>query len=109
MIEVEGAEEAQRAILELYDEEELQDITDAVLHRLKMVAMDETPVETGAMRRAWVVEKAMLHISRSATNPRTGHPVTDYAREVAEREGITGMLVDDFGPFLKEEAQRYGY
>lgn len=109
MIELEGAEEAQRAILGLYDEREIQEITDAVLHRLRTVAMDNTPVDTGAMRNAWVVTDAMLHISRSAMNPRTGHPVTDYASEIAEREGIVGTLVDDFGPFLEEEAQRYGY
>lgn len=109
MIEVVGAEEAQDAILALYDEGEIEDIAIAVLHRLQSVAMDLTPVDTGAMRSSWVVTDLMLHIAPTVVNPRTGQLVTAYAGIVADRVGIQGALVERFGPFTDQEATRYGY
>jgi hypothetical protein len=109
VIEVKGVNEAIAAINALYNEEEVEDITLGVLHRLQVVAMDNTPVDTGAMRSSWVVEGFKLQISPTATNPRTGAPVTDYAREVSDREGIMETVIRMAPKVLREEAQRYGY
>lgn len=109
MIETRGFDEAIAAINALYDEEEIEDIKLAVLHRLQVVAMDNTPVDTGAMRSAWVVENSMLHISPTATNPRTGAPVSDYAAQVSDRVGVMDAVLRMAPKVTEMEAQRYGF
>lgn len=109
MIEATGVNEAIAAIEGLYDEEEIADITWAVLHRLRYVAMGKTPVDTGAMRSAWVVQHNALFITPAAHNPRSGAPVTSYADVVSERVGVMDAVERRAPRLVEEEAQRYGY
>lgn len=109
MIEVEGLDEAIRAINALYDEEEIEELKLSVLHRLQIVAQDATPVDTGAMKSAWIVEDSSLYISPTSYNPRTGVPVSDYSPVISEREGIMGEIERVAPEIVEMEARRFGY
>jgi len=108
-IELEGEEEAVAAIKALYDEKEIRELSEAILHRLQVVAMDNTPVVTGAMRGAWIVEDASLFISPGAVNPRTGTRVENYATAVDERRGVMNAVISQWDAAADSEIRRYGY
>jgi hypothetical protein len=109
MIEVKGLDEAIEAVIQLYDERDIEDIAEAVLHRLKILAVDMTPVDTGAMQSAWVIENASLRISDTAVNPRSGLPVLEYAEVIDARYGILNQLIDQGPSIAEQEATRYGF
>jgi hypothetical protein len=79
---------------------------EAITHRLKKVAMDETPVVTGSMKRAWVVEDAKVIINPTAVNSRSGVKVTDYAGVIIERNGIVDAMLKKAPRIIEQEAQR---
>jgi hypothetical protein len=112
MIETYGFDEAILAIESLMDD--VPEVVEAIAHRLKRVAMDETPVDTGSMQGAWVVEDVreltyLITIKPTAVNSRSGVPVTDYAGSIIERDGIFDAVRRAAPRITEQEAQRHGY
>jgi hypothetical protein len=112
MIETHGFDEAIRAIGALMDN--VPEVVEAIAHRLKRVAMDETPVDTGSMQGAWVVEGVRemtfsITIDPAAVNARSGVPVTDYAGHIIARDGIFDAVRRAAPRITEQEAQRYGF
>lgn len=70
---------------------------DKTIEMLGRLAASVTPVDTGAMRKAWRWVKGRLFIDPGARNPRSGVPVTDYATTVSERYGILDAVMTQAG------------
>jgi hypothetical protein len=108
-VQVQGLNEAIAALSELWDEEQAQEIGHAVAMRLLPVVQELTPVDTGAMQGAWVVDGSSIIIDLNARNPRTGARVIDYAPYVDLRLGITDALATRAGAVIERVATDYGY
>lgn len=77
---------------------QLADIVDFVVGHSVRVAASLTPVDTGAMRMAWMGQAhgsmGRVFIDPAAVNYRSGARVTSYAGIVDERIGISGAVAD---------------
>ena len=99
-LEFENFEEAQQYFAELDIAGQLEQVISIAGEGLRSGAANVTPVETGAMQRAWEFVSSELEgelrIDPTATNPRSGVPVADYAEFVDDRVGITDAVVADW-------------
>lgn len=90
-LQVRGEEEVLEA-LDLDVEGQLGTVLDRILTLGADHARGTTPVDTGAMARAWMWARGGLEggimIDPSATNPVSGARVSDYAPAVDDRLGI---------------------
>lgn len=70
-----------------------------VTSRLSRFVSSINPVDTGAMRDAWtwttVGLGGVVGISPASYNPRTGHPVTDYAWVVDDRVDLVNRAIHE--------------
>ena len=97
-LEVQGLDE----VIELLEgtdiPRQLENIVGFVTEYSARLAASMTPVDTGAMQRAWKGKvlgmEGSVFIDPSAVNYRSGTPVTAYAGIVDEREGISLAVVD---------------
>lgn len=104
VLEFTGFEEAQRFLAQENLDEQLAEAVVFIGEGLRSGAATRTPVDTGAMQRAWEFLAAglrgLMGIAAGATNPRSGVLVSEYAPLVDKRVGILGAVVSSDWPRL---------
>jgi len=97
-IEIRGVEKVTTLIRDAdFGSQRTTRIVRDVTSRLSQYLASINPVDTGAMRDSWtwttVGPIGKVYISLSSYNPRSGHPVIEYAPYVDDRYGLIERAV----------------
>ena len=108
-IELSGEGEVLEALEDLFNQSVFDALIGDILVGLRSAAQSVTPVLTGSLRDAWVVEGTRLGIDGAAYNSLTGRPVSEYADKVLSRVGVGEVVQGKFIEVAEQEARKYGF